>query len=411
MNQIELIRKLTDVFNKNPNSKIGKFLQIVSEQLTQVQTEAERIERWRDIDQAEGTTLDEIGAPKGQQRGKANDEVMRALIKTRIAQNNSDGTIDTLVQFLSTLLKLPASEIGITSMWEEGFHLAPLNLDFKGKVSGSTVENPHVSKGMSNNSLAIPSVFTSERDTSAYANISTLNGISHTLPTATNGAIAQQLFSFNLIAATERKYGRIPGVTVAEKVAWLKANVERLSASWYGFGSSVGGNKATLSSWLSTAWSGSTSHALASVNPLKINTAISRIDATGFLHYLANSDPSNGTIPSVINTDYINLEMTFKKDADILGVANRKYANIHVNVPAGAINATGLTLKQFGQLVNVVAASGIKAHVLFEGTFSFSSDYYESEFDDNAGFANDAQTIGGTMGYIYDPAIDVELPI
>lgn len=208
MNQLELIRKLTDVFNKNPNSKISKFLLIVSEQIEKVQNEAVRIENWRDIDQAEGTTLDAIGAPRGQQRGKATDELMRALIKTRIAQNNSNGVIETIIQFLSMLLKIPRSEVVITGLWSEG-----------------------------------------------------------------------------------------------------------------------------------------------------------------------------------------------------------KSANIHVNVPAGAINATGLSFVQFGRLVNVIAASGIKAHVLLEGTFSFSMDYYESEFDDNAGFADDAQTIGGTFGYIYDPLDDVELPI
>lgn len=208
MNQIELIRKLTDVFNKNPNSKLGKFLLIVSEQLTAIENAAIKVEKWRDIDQAEGTTLDAIGTPKGQQRGQANDEIMRALIKTRIAQNNSDGVIETIVTFLSMLLKVPASDVIITGLWSEG-----------------------------------------------------------------------------------------------------------------------------------------------------------------------------------------------------------RSANIHVNVPAGAINATGLSLVQFGRLVNVVAASGIKAHVLFEGTFSFSSDYYESEFDENAGFADDAQTIGGTFGYVYDPVDDVEFPI
>lgn len=208
MKQLELLRKLTDVFAKNPNSYMGKFYLIVSEQLTKLTNEAEKVENWRDVDQAEGTTLDAIGASRGQQRGRASDEVMRALIKTKIAQNNSDGTIEMLIEFLSLALKIPKSQVIITSLWTEGTH-----------------------------------------------------------------------------------------------------------------------------------------------------------------------------------------------------------ATIHVNVPAAAINKTGLSLAQFGQLINVIVASGIRAEVLFEGTFAFSDDYNESQFDNNTGFADDAQTIGGTMGYVYDPSEDVELPI
>lgn len=208
MNQLELVRKLSDFFNKNPNSNIGKILLILSEQLEKIRTEAEKVERWRNIDDAEGTTLDLMGAPIGQYRGQANDEIMRALIKTKIAQNNSDGTIPYLIEFLSLLLKIPVSEVVITGLWKEG-----------------------------------------------------------------------------------------------------------------------------------------------------------------------------------------------------------RSATIHVSVPADSINATGLSLRQFGQLVNAIVTGGILAEVLFEGTFAFSDDYYESQFDNEKGFADDAQTIGGTMGYVYDPTDDVELPI
>lgn len=208
MNVITLIRKLTDVYNKNPNSYIGKTLQILNEQLTRIEIEANKVEQWRNIDVAEGTTLDSIGIARGQARGRVSDEVLRSLIKTKIAQNSSDGTIPFLVSFISLLLKVPPSEVIIT------------NLDSVGKS-----------------------------------------------------------------------------------------------------------------------------------------------------------------------------------------------ATLHVNVPADCIIPTGLSLKQFGQLLNAVAASGIKVEALFEGTFQFSEDYNESQFDNATGFADDAQTIGGTMGYVYDPLEEFDLPI
>lgn len=87
-----------------------------------------------------------------------------------------------------------------------------------------------------------------------------------------------------------------------------------------------------------------------------------------------------------------------------------KPAALHINVPGGAINQTGLSLKQFGRLINLVVAAGVRAEVLFAGTFSFSSDYRESEMSPH-GFADDDLTTGGTLGYIYDPSEDIDLPI
>lgn len=208
MNLITVIRKLTDVYAKNPNSYIGRTLLLLTEQLDQIEAEANKVEQWRNIDIAEGTTLDEFGAERGQSRGQATDEVMRALVKTKIAQNNSDGTVPFLISFISLLLKIHPSEVIITSLAKDG-----------------------------------------------------------------------------------------------------------------------------------------------------------------------------------------------------------KSATLHVNVPADSVVPTGLSLRQFGQLLNVVAASGVRVEALFEGTFAFSDDYNESQFDDEKGFADDAQTIGGTMGHIYDPTEDINLPI
>lgn len=208
MNLITVIRKLTDVYAKNPNSYVGRTLLLLTEQLNQIEAEANKVEQWRNIDIAEGTTLDEVGAERGQSRGQVTDEVMRALIKTKIAQNNSDGTVPFIINFISLLLKIPTSEVIITSLAEVG-----------------------------------------------------------------------------------------------------------------------------------------------------------------------------------------------------------KSATLHVNVPADSVVPTGLSLRQFGQLLNAVAASGVRVEALFEGTFAFSDDYNESQFDDEKGFADDAQTIGGTLGAVYDPTDDISLPI
>lgn len=86
-------------------------------------------------------------------------------------------------------------------------------------------------------------------------------------------------------------------------------------------------------------------------------------------------------------------------------------AKVHINVPIDAITRTGLTMGQFSQLVDLVGAGGVKIQTLFEGTFAFADDYDSSGDSDDFGFADDAQTVGGTLGAAFDPADDYDLPI
>ncbi len=62
----DVLRRLTDVFSKNPNSNIGKLLTIMADQIRELTETQNRIRDWRDIDQAQGTTLDRIGQNVGQ---------------------------------------------------------------------------------------------------------------------------------------------------------------------------------------------------------------------------------------------------------------------------------------------------------------------------------------------------------
>lgn len=116
----DMIRKLTDVFTKNENSNIGKILLIASEQIDQLNDAFTTIEDWRDINQAEGATLDAIGHNVGQQRGKASDEIMRILIKARVARNNSDGTFNKMIDALARALQTEPSTIKMRALYAEG---------------------------------------------------------------------------------------------------------------------------------------------------------------------------------------------------------------------------------------------------------------------------------------------------
>jgi hypothetical protein len=202
-----LISKLPDIYSKGPDSNNSKIFEIFAAELDELHTALIDIERFRDIDDASGYTLDRIGKNVEQYRGTAEDNVFRILIKAKIKRNLSDGSIDTIIDILGFILNIPAEEVSVTELWEEG-------------------------------------------------------------------------------------------------------------------------------------------------------------------------EP----------------------------------AAIKVDVSTEAVNSTGLTLSQFGQLVDLIVAGGVKASVFFEGTFQFSSNLSNSEMDTDAGFSDEFQVIGGYFGAIYDPGNDQLLP-
>jgi hypothetical protein len=111
---------------------------------------------------------------------------------------------------------------------------------------------------------------------------------------------------------------------------------------------------------------------------------------------------SDGGIETIIEIVSFLLNIP-KADISITETWSTEPASMQISVPSGAINSVGLSLYQFGQLIDSIAAGGVKVASLFEGTFALSSQYDVSETDASAGLADDAQTTGGTLGAYYDP--------
>lgn len=107
-----------------------------------------------------------------------------------------------------------------------------------------------------------------------------------------------------------------------------------------------------------------------------------------------------------LNTDPSNIRVT-----ELYTTIDNEPAGIFVSVPTQLLNSVGFSVSQFGRLVNRIVAGGVRANVLFQGTFQFSSLPATSETDSTKGFANVAQTTGGSLGAFYDPANDVDLPL
>lgn len=120
-----IVSRFTDYFNKHPNSNISKLMKIFSDELQSLNTTIKRVGDWRDIDNARGVALDDIGTNIKQHRGVATDEVYRILLKSKIARNLSDGSINTIIQVLATALSCEYKDIKLKEKWTDELEPEP----------------------------------------------------------------------------------------------------------------------------------------------------------------------------------------------------------------------------------------------------------------------------------------------
>lgn len=99
-----LIGRFTDYFYKSADGNLYKLTYVIASELELIKTTLNTIRNYRDIDAAEGYELDRLGYNVGQLRDGADDHTYRALIKARIARNQSDGTVYGVNRTLSTVL-------------------------------------------------------------------------------------------------------------------------------------------------------------------------------------------------------------------------------------------------------------------------------------------------------------------
>lgn len=114
----QLLKRLPSNYTKDESSNLAKMLEIVGGQIKSVKDALALAMAYRDVDQATGRTLDNIGRNVKQPRGTVSDATYRALIKAKIARNLSRGDINTLKAIVATMLSTDAGEVSVKPLWE-----------------------------------------------------------------------------------------------------------------------------------------------------------------------------------------------------------------------------------------------------------------------------------------------------
>lgn len=122
---------------------------------------------------------------------------------------------------------------------------------------------------------------------------------------------------------------------------------------------------------------------------------------------------SDGTINSMLNALALSLNTTPDK-IRIKALYNEgQPASIMIDgIPIDELNRTGLTANEFGYLAQTIAAAGVKVTSIdLSGTFQLSSQPGTLENSLDFGLAPLDQSTGGTLGAVFDPNSQGDLPI
>ena len=98
----QLIAEISDHWVKDPRGNMYKLLDTYNTGFEQISDIADKVERWRAIQDAEGTTLDLFGQDINTSRPTKEDDPYRFLIKLKVLLSRAQGTIPSIVHITTT---------------------------------------------------------------------------------------------------------------------------------------------------------------------------------------------------------------------------------------------------------------------------------------------------------------------
>ncbi|WP_375180249.1 BppU family phage baseplate upper protein [Enterococcus rotai] len=196
-------------------------------------------------------------------------------------------------------------------------------IDFRNKIVGSVVENPHFIGSRQNLTALNPATGSwTERNQTDIDNVTTLDGKLFTIRSDKKDETVQVVSKFDLVTDIDRRF---PGVfelhgamTREQKVAVVKKIVAQITVNASGYGRGFAGNKLELKRYFNNvAESGgvsTTSDKIAklSLPTASVNTINAMIGQDGVVSDVLFAPASDGATPSVVNIDYVSLEYKIK---------------------------------------------------------------------------------------------------
>lgn len=100
----ELLAEISDYWDKRPDSNMYKLMDAFNQPLESISNNAEKVERWRALSDAKGTTLDLFGSDIKTYRPSKDDENYRFVIHLMELLSRAQGTIPSIYKITSNAL-------------------------------------------------------------------------------------------------------------------------------------------------------------------------------------------------------------------------------------------------------------------------------------------------------------------
>ena len=114
----QMVSMLTDAYVKDKKSNNYKLFEVFASEFEKLYQPQLKIRKFRSVDEADGATLDLIGANYNVSRGRMNDELYRPMIKAAIARTWCDGTFNSVLELLALTLNTDVSTISLIEDYE-----------------------------------------------------------------------------------------------------------------------------------------------------------------------------------------------------------------------------------------------------------------------------------------------------
>lgn len=101
----QLLAEISDYWYKRPGGNLYKLIDAFNEPLEGISTNANKVERWRALKDAKGTTLDLFGADIQTYRPSQDDDNYRFIIHIMELLSRAQGTIPSMMKIMSSALE------------------------------------------------------------------------------------------------------------------------------------------------------------------------------------------------------------------------------------------------------------------------------------------------------------------
>lgn len=124
----KFLKLIPSSFVKNKDSNNWKLAKFYTSRLDEINETFDNIELYRNVENAKGKLLDNLGDKYGVKRGPADDSFYRMMIKSKIANRKGDTTVNGVLRTMQNALDIDVKGVKLGPVYQKDGKQEPLAL-------------------------------------------------------------------------------------------------------------------------------------------------------------------------------------------------------------------------------------------------------------------------------------------